>query len=1105
VDYHQVEQATVPPEQATPAAPEAGDGAAPVPTLPGYEILAELGRGGMGVVYMARQIALNRTVALKMILAGGHAGETELARFRIEAEAVARLQHVGIVQIHETGVINGLPYFSLEFVPGGSLDRKLQGSPLPPLASARLTCLLAQAIHAAHANGILHRDLKPANVFLQPTDARDGVPIEDRAGNSARFLPKIGDFGLAKKLDSAPGALAAGMTQTGAIMGTPSYMAPEQAEGKSKELTPAVDTYALGAILYELQTGRPPFRSATSLETLLQVVSDEPVPPSRLNAKTPPDLETICLKCLQKDPRKRYASAHDLAEDLERFLKGEPIQARPVGRLERTWRWCRRNPAVAGLIGAVAATLLVGIVVSSALAVFAFAKAELAENQRQAAEAAEKSAKDNEELALELAARNATLAQEKGALAEKESRLAASNARLAQEKGELALLEKTQRLKAEWRLYLELIAHADKDLRDGDVGRAQQWLEDCPAEQRGWEHGYLWAICRQQGREVCGYRAHVNTVTFSPGGSRLATSGFGQEVKVWDAATGQEVGALKGKITGASPAYSPDGKRIVTGSGGLGTGQVLGWDAETGMQTLAVKGLAGIPYSVAYSPDGKRIVGGGSDGVVKVWDAQTGLEVHTLKGHSKAVFSVAFGPDGKRLVSGSGDATVKLWDADKGQEIRSLQGTGGPVNSVAFSPDGKRIVSGGLDRTVKLFDAETGQVIRTLRGHTSEVKAVAFTRDGKWVASACFDLTVKVWDAHTGQEFRTFKGHADIVECVAFSPDGQQVVSGGRDGLIKFWALRTSPVARALQGHKARIACVAFSPDGTRIASSAFTPTSPCELKVWNAQTGQEEFSLQGHTGSVTSATFSPDGKRLASGSWDRTAKVWDMLTGKELLTLKGHTETVSWVAFSPDGKRLVSSGAADCTVRVWDAQTGQQIFARKGHTGNVNCVAFSADGKQFVSCSNEGPVKVWDAETGAEIRALKGHLGQVNRVVFSPDGKRIATCGSDYTVRIWDAQTGAEIRAVRGHTSFVMGLAFSPDGKRLVSCSWDRTVKVWETETGQEILTLRGHTHLVEAVSFSPDGQRLATGGGAAGLPGTAELLVWDTPLKDNTKPGGP
>jgi serine/threonine protein kinase len=338
-----------------------------VPAVPGYEILDELGRGGMGVVYLARQRGLKRLVALKMILAGAHAGEHVLARFRTEAEAVARLQHPNIVQIYEVGELPGggegaarLPFFSLEYVDGGSLADRLREAPPPPAEAACLIETLAEAMQAAHRCGIIHRDLKPANVLLQRKSQAPNPKSQEahRGGDLdhglSPFEPKITDFGLAKQLGQEQG-----QTQSGAVMGTPSYMAPEQAGGKTKEIGPAVDIYSLGAILYELLTGRPPFKAATSLDTVLEVVNKEPVPPSRLNVLLPRDLETICLKCLQKEPARRYASAAELAEDLRRFRTGEPILARPVGRAERLLRWCRRNPAVAALV--VLSVLSVGL------------------------------------------------------------------------------------------------------------------------------------------------------------------------------------------------------------------------------------------------------------------------------------------------------------------------------------------------------------------------------------------------------------------------------------------------------------------------------------------------------------------------------------------------------------------------------------------------------------------------------------------------------------------------------------------------------------------------------------------------------------------------
>jgi hypothetical protein len=324
------EPATMPP--APRSGPTAMDPSAP----PGYEILGELGRGGMGVVYKARHVGLNRLVALKMILAGAHAGPDDLARFRTEAEALARIQHPNIVQIYDIGEQNGCPYLSLEFVDGGSLAEKLKGKPKDARAAAHFVQALARAVHAAHRQGIIHRDLKPANVLL-----------------TAQGVPKVTDFGLAKRLNST-----SGRTQTGQIMGTPSYMAPEQAGGSPKDVGPATDVYALGTILYELLAGRPPFQAQTPVETILQVISEEPVPPSELNSKVPRALEAVCLRCLEKDPRRRYTSAQALAEDLRRVLSGEPIPSRRMAAGKTIVKWVRDRPAMTLALGTACALLL---------------------------------------------------------------------------------------------------------------------------------------------------------------------------------------------------------------------------------------------------------------------------------------------------------------------------------------------------------------------------------------------------------------------------------------------------------------------------------------------------------------------------------------------------------------------------------------------------------------------------------------------------------------------------------------------------------------------------------------------------------------------------
>jgi hypothetical protein len=486
-------------------------------TVPGYEILGELGRGGMGVVYKARQTSLGRFVALKMILAGAHAGPTQLARFRLEAEAAAQLQHPNIVHVHECGEHNGCPYYSLEYVEGRCLRDVIPEYEQPARAAA-LVEQLARAVAYAHERGILHRDLKPANILL----TADGTP-------------KITDFGLAKRLDEEQER-----TRTGDILGTPVYMAPEQAAGKTRAIGPAVDIYALGAILYELLTGRPPFEAATTWDVINQVIAHEPVPPSRRRERIPRDLETICLKCLQKDPAKRYPSARDLAEDLRNFLEGRPIQARPVGRVERFRKWVRRQPALAALLGVSAAALLVLSVGGWVATVQLYHR--------------------------EQAVRKALI------------RLNVANGTHYLEDEDLfgSLIWFARALKLE----------EDEARRQAHRTRIAAVLRECPRLNQLWFHD-----------------DKATDVTFSPDDRWVLTASDDHTARVWDVVTGKPRFAVPLRHDDAilHASFSPDGSRILTASADSTAGV---WDAGTGRRIAKLAGTGDRSATRASAPTG---------------------------------------------------------------------------------------------------------------------------------------------------------------------------------------------------------------------------------------------------------------------------------------------------------------------------------------------------------------------------------------------------------------------------------------------------------------------------------------------------------------------
>jgi WD40 repeat protein len=973
-----------------------------------YELRRVLGRGGMGVVYQAKQLSLNRPVALKMLRAGDLAGADELRRFQVEAEAVATLDDPHIVPVYEVGEHHGRRYLSMKLIPGGSLAGRLADYAAEPRVAARLMAVVARAVHHAHQRGILHRDLKPANILL------------DEQGQ-----PHVTDFGLAKRVEAGDD-----LTLSGAIMGTPGYMAPEQASGRRSAITTAADVYGLGAILYAMLTGRPPFQADSVLETLDQVRDRPPEPPSQLNRRVGRDLETICLKCLEKDPRRRYDSAAAVAADLERYLAGEPILARRTGLVERAAKWARRRPAIASLLG------LISLVAALGVAGIAWQWREAVAARNEVAAKARDLTRLNSELESTLSERESTL-------------------------------------------YLGRIALAERSLHEGNMPQADQALEACQPRLRGWEWHCLRRLRHQPPRRLTGHSKYVTSLAYSPDGRRIATGSADGTVKLWEAATGALIRTHPGH-TGLvyAAAFSPDGTRLASANH-LGDGKIRITDVATGREMHALNDSGPSIFGLAFSPDGVHLASASED-TVTIWDTTTGKRKDTLELRS-SVSSVAYSRDGKRIVAG-GDETVKVWDAMTLKEI-PIDPIPTDANSrMAYSGDGRSIAVMGKGGRLLICDAATGRVKHALRGHVGTVWAApAFSPEGKLLATGSFDRTVRLWDLEAGRELLTLRSHTGQVWGVAFSPDGRHLVSGGKGidgaGEVLIWDAtplveRASPEPLRTLDHLANRPHVAYSPDGRWIAASGKV------VELWDADTGRLRLTLPGPASDVA---FSPDGKRIVANNnllagGGGSVKVWNAETGRELLSLRGHTGIIWGVAFSPDGTRIASAGYSDQTVRLWDAKNGRLLHTLLGHTDLVATVAFQPGGRQVASAGGDGTMRLWDAETGREVAKLRGHTDYIYRVAYSPDGRRLASASWDGTIKVWDVATGKEERSITTHGGLVYSVAFSPDGRLLASGSWDHVARLWDATTGRELVAFRGHDDRVWDVTFSPDGRHLAS-----------------------------
>jgi eukaryotic-like serine/threonine-protein kinase len=816
---------------------------------------------------------------------------------------------------------------------------------------------VAEAMEYAHKQGIHHRDIKPSNLLL---DSQGTVWVTD--------------FGLAKVDDQQ------NLTHTGDILGTLRYMPPEAFEGKTDARS---DVYSLGLTLYEMLAFRAAFDEKERHRLIKQVTETEPDPLGKLNRQVPHDLETIVHKAIDKDPAQRYASAGALAEDLQRFIDDEPIQARRVSDAERLWRWSRRHKAIAALLALLATVLTVGCAVMAVLWSRAEHSAEIA--------------RANEFKAQTLAQQEAKASGEARELAGKEAKAR----REAQEQERIAL-DKAEQLARED--YVNRVNRAFREVQDDNVALAEDLLHGCDPKRRGWEWHFVERLCNSERRILDLGRTSVNALAYSPDGTwAVSASGspiFGESgpvtIDVWDVGSGRRLKTLPGsKGIVYTVAVSPDGKRAAAG---FSAGLVIVWDVVTGQTAWTRNDPGQSAMSAAFSPDGLSLaVGygaytGDQIGRAKLWDVASGKELQAFTGPPGGVNKVAFHPDGKRLaVAGSG--IVEVWDIKAVRKLQELKGHNRWVYCLAYSPDGKWLATGGWDNTVKIRDAASGVESLTIFAHEGYVLDLAFSPDSRNLVTTSEDRSVRLWEIPAGRRVSTFRGHADFVQAVAFRPNGREIGTGSVDGSIRFWDLQTSrPVVVQHTGWVSRLA---VRRDGLRVISeTGLRGTDALPTKGWNLATGEIDATLAG----IRFESLPADYVRGPLG-WDERVQ-------------SGHFDVI---VMSPDGKLA--------------AQTAD--LAGTGAASRSKDYAYSS-------------VVVRELQTGRVLHTLTGHSADVTSLAFSPDGRRLATASFDRTMKLWDMQTGQEVFTLIGHTAGVVAFAFSPDGNQIVSGGIDHTARVW-------------------------------------------------------------
>ena len=970
-----------------------------------FEVVRLLGAGGFANVYLARDLQLDRRVALKI-----PRGSTELdPQIRLnhqkEGRAAARLHHPNIISVFEVGEVGGYVFISADYCDGPTLAkwRRSRDSPVPHRMAAQIVERLAQATKHAHLCGLIHRDVKPANVLLDPNQADAELP----------FSPKLTDFGLARVIDSD-----ATLTASGVLKGTPRYMAPEQAQAKSDEMSPACDVYSLGVILYELLTGKVPIKGDTQVDTLRRLVSDVPPLPRRMVRSLPRDLEAITMKCLEKDPAGRYQSAGPLADDLDRYLNGRPTVARPLGMMQRFSRWAAHNPAIAG-------ATVISLLVLTVAAVF----------------------------------------------------LTVNNQRL--EKMNIRL-EDVTRSQADL-LYAADIQIAARSIKDGDLRQAQKLLDQhIPTHNESDRRGMEWTLLRNQisrtGVTLSAHTGSVYMVRYSPDGSYLASCGEDGKVRVFDRTAHTLLTtpySLGHEINGI--AFSPDSSRLATADD---SGRVHVFDLSTLQEVVAIPACNTLAFQVVFTPDGGTIYTCGDDVDVKKWNAETGEFLGTVGTHSTSLEGIDLSADGKYLASACTHEGY-IWEVATGRLIHHHKPASHiQMTNVTFSPDGV-VAWGTLKRGCileKIDEAGEVTLLTAEFDHADAVQSATLSDDGNWMATADRGGTVCVRSmdelndrsvvmSPTGSPRnestvapQLWKAHDGRVWWVEFSPDGSELASAGADGTVKIWPVGTGQSYRA----RRRQSLAQGIGDFAALRDQRLAVTEGHSVSLWDlsgespARSDLENGSTEEWRRVAVSGVTASDYQYVIAGSSKGVIRVWNSRTQKFVSEWSDEaTRDVVWLGVRPDVSQLIAK--LDGSILAFELPTLERIDGLPDLW--CNAVAIAPSGR-WCAVANRGrdTIDLRSSSSWEVVHTFSGHTSTVSTLVFSPDESLLVSGGDGRTVRTWNVNTGQLVHELYGHLSSVVSLSFAADGRRLLSSSSDGITHLWSLPSGRRLLTLGQH-----------------------------------------------